>query len=92
MGGRARDRLEVPTPGGAVRLKVPPGTQAGRQLRLPHRGLPIPKGGQGDLYAVVQIVVPSVISDRERTLYQQLADDSAYDPRAHLVGEGSHAS
>ena len=84
--------LEVPTPGGAVRLKVPPGTQAGRQLRLPHRGLPIPKGGQGDLYAVVQIVVPSVVSDHERSLYQQLANDSAFDPRARVVGEGSHAS
>jgi curved DNA-binding protein len=56
--------VEVPTPGGSVRLKVPPGTQAARQLRLPGRGLPKPKGGQGDLYAVVQIVVPSVVNDR----------------------------
>ena len=84
--------VEVPTPGGSVRLKVPAGTQAGRQLRLPKRGLPIPKGGQGDLYAVVQIAVPSVVNDAERALYQQLADDSAFDPRAHLVKEGSHAN
>jgi curved DNA-binding protein len=84
--------VEVPTPGGSVRLKVPPGTQAGRHLRLPGRGLPIPKGGQGDLYAVVQIVVPSAVNDRERDLYRQLADDSAYDPRAHLVKEDRHAS
>jgi curved DNA-binding protein len=83
--------IEVPTPGGSVRLKVPPGTQAARQLRLPGRGLPRPKGGQGDLYAVVQIVVPSAINERERALYQQLADDSAYDPRAHFTKEGSHA-
>jgi curved DNA-binding protein len=84
--------VEVPTPGGSVRLKVPPGTQAARQLRLPGRGLPKPKGGQGDLYAVVQIVVPSVVNDRERALYQQLSDVSAYDPRAHFVREGSHAN
>jgi curved DNA-binding protein len=84
--------VEVPTPGGSVRLKVPPGTQAARQLRLPGRGLPKPKGGQGDLYAVVQIVVPSVVNDRERALYQQLSDVSAYDPRAHFVQEGSHAN
>jgi curved DNA-binding protein len=84
--------VEVPTPGGSVRLKVPPGTQAGRHLRLPGRGLPIPAGGQGNLYAVVQVVVPSAVSDRERELYRQLADVSAFDPRAHLVKEGSHAS
>jgi curved DNA-binding protein len=84
--------VEVPTPGGSVRLKVPPGTQAGRQLRLPRRGLPTPKGGQGDLYAVVQIAVPGAASDAERSLYEQLAQASAFDPRAHFVTEASHAS
>ena len=47
--------IEVPSPGGILRLKVPAGTQAGRQLRLPGRGLPKPREGQGDLYAIVQI-------------------------------------
>jgi curved DNA-binding protein len=84
--------VEVPTPGGSVRLKVPAGTQAGRQLRLPHRGLPTPAGGQGNLYAVVQISVPSVVSDQERGLYQQLAESSAYNPRADVTPEGSHAN
>jgi curved DNA-binding protein len=83
--------LEVPTPGGTVRLKVPPGTQAGRQLRLPKRGLPKPKEGQGDLYAIVQIVLPGVITEQERTLYQQLAAGSAFDPRAHFALETGHA-
>jgi curved DNA-binding protein len=83
--------VEVPTPGGAVRLKVPPGTQAGRHLRLPERGLPKPKGGQGDLYAIVQIAVPSVIAEPERELYQKLADGSSFDPRAHFAVEAGHA-
>ncbi len=82
--------VEVTTPAGAVRLKVPAGTQAGRQLRLPHRGLPIPKGGQGDLYAVVEIAVPSVVNDNERALYEQLASTSSFDPRATVTGD-SHA-
>jgi curved DNA-binding protein len=84
--------VEVPTPGGAVRLKVPPATQAGRHLRLPRRGLPKPKGGQGDLYAVVLIVVPSVISEKETALYRQLAEASAFDPRAHFSEESSYAN
>jgi curved DNA-binding protein len=84
--------VEVPTPAGSVMLKVPAGTQAARQLRLPGRGLPMPKGGQGDLYAVVQIVVPGSVGDRERALYRDLSENSAFDPRAHFVREGSHAS
>ncbi len=83
--------VEVPTPGGIVRLKIPPGTQAGRHLRLPNRGLPKPKEGQGDLYAIVQIVVPSVVGEAERELYQKLSNDSAFDPRAHFATEAGHA-
>ena len=83
--------VEVPTPGGTVRLKVPAGTQAGQQLRLPRRGLPMPRDGQGDLYAIAQIVVPGTVSDQERTLYQQLAEHSTFNPRAHFSQEGSHA-
>jgi curved DNA-binding protein len=87
--------VEVPTPGGRVMLKVPAGTLAGQQLRLPRRGLPKPREGQGDLYAIVQVVVPSVTGERERALYQQLADASAFNPRGEPAREpaqeNSHA-
>lgn len=83
--------VEVPTPGGRVRLKVPAGTLAGQQLRLPRRGLPKPHGGEGDLFALVQIVVPSVVSEPERALYRQLAEVSAFDPRAQAAREAEHA-
>jgi curved DNA-binding protein len=82
--------VEVPTPGGAVRLKIAPGTMAGRQLRLSKRGLPRPHGGEGDLYAIVQIVIPNTISEAERALYRQLAEISSFDPRAHYAAENSH--
>jgi curved DNA-binding protein len=79
--------VDVPTPGGAVRLKVPPGTQGGQKLRLGRRGLPKPRAGEGDLYAVVQITVPSGVSERERALYKQLADGSTLNPRGHFEQE-----
>lgn len=82
--------VEVPTPGGPVRLKVPEGTQAGRQLRLPQRGLPRPREGQGDLYAIVQIVVPGTVGEAERELYRKLGEISAFDPRGHFT-EARHA-
>lgn len=83
--------VEVPTPGGAVRLKVRPGTQAAQQLRLPGRGLPRPRGEPGDLYAIVSIVVPREASEREKALYRELGEASSFNPRAQLKEEGGHA-
>lgn len=51
LGGTAR----VPTLDGAVELKIPPNTSAGRTFRLKGKGLPIKNGGNGDLLATVQI-------------------------------------
>ena len=81
--------VEVPTLGGAVNLKIPPGTAAGRKLRLAKKGLPKPGGGEGDLYAIVQIVNPTVLGDRERELFKELAAASRFNPRGHFTG-GSH--
>jgi curved DNA-binding protein len=83
--------VEVPTPGGPVRLKIPAGTRAGQHLRLPKRGLPKPHTGEGDLFAIVQISVPGGVSERERALYRQLAEASTFDPRGHFNAEARDA-
>ena len=75
--------IEIPTLAGTLRLKIKPGTQAGQQLRLSGRGLPKP-GNEGDLYAIVQIAVPAALTDRERTLFTELAEGASFDPRAHF--------
>ena len=77
--------VEVPTMAGPVRLKIRPGAHAGQQQRLAGRGLPLPRErGAGDLYAVVQIVVPTVTDEAERALYERLAHESQFEPRAHF--------
>lgn len=81
----------VPTLAGPVRMKIPPDTRAGQQLRLPKKGLPKPGGGHGDLFAMVQIVVPTVLNDTERALFQQLSDASTFNPRGHFEEEAIHA-
>ena len=89
--------VQVPTLAGEVSLKVPAGTSAGRKLRLARRGLPKPGSGgddskesHGDLIAIVQIAVPSVLSDRERALFNELSEASTFNPRGHFTsGDGS---
>jgi curved DNA-binding protein len=70
-----------------VSLKIPPGTSAGRKLRLQKRGLPKPNAGAGDLFAIVQIAVPTVLSERERALFKELAAGSTFNPRGHFEQE-----
>jgi curved DNA-binding protein len=67
------DQLIVPTLEGSARLKLPPGTQVGQRFRLRERGLPGVSGQRGDLYVAVQISVPKKLSEREREIWNQLA-------------------
>jgi curved DNA-binding protein len=72
--------VEVPTLRGNARVKVPAGSSCGRRLRVRGEGMPA-KRGNGDLYANVRIDVPPKPSKKERSLFQQLAEESRFDPR-----------
>jgi curved DNA-binding protein len=67
------DQLVIPTLEGSARLKIPPGTQGGQRFRLRGRGLQGVSGSRGDLYVVVQIAIPKKLSEREREVWEQLA-------------------
>ena len=71
--------ISVPTPSGPVEVTVPPGSQSGRKLRLKGRG--IPAAQPGDLYLILDVVLPPASSDRARELYQAMARDLAFNPR-----------
>jgi curved DNA-binding protein len=77
-------KVKVPTLAGPVNMTIPAGTRAGQKLRLAGRGLPRPTSGAGDLFAIAQIAVPTVVNDRERTLFSQLAETSTFNPRGHF--------
>lgn len=72
--------IELATPSGQVRVKVPPGSQSGRKLRLKGRG--IPAHPPGDLYLELVIVVPPASTPQARALYDTMAREMAFDPRA----------
>ena len=79
--------LTVPAPDGTkVKLKVPPGTQDGKVLRIRGKGAPKLSGkGQGDLKVRVKVVVPKQLSEDQRRLFEELREAQAEDLRAHLV-------
>ncbi len=70
VGGEVR----VPTPDGAVALKIPPRSQAGRVFRIKGKGMPIMGGqGRGDLYARLRLVLPEDLTDAELDTLREMA-------------------
>jgi curved DNA-binding protein len=76
--------VAVPTPEGPVQLTIPPGSVAGRQLRLKGRG--IPGTPPGDLYVVLSIALPPADSEAAQDAYRAMAKAFDFNPRTHLEG------
>ncbi|QYF94084.1 J domain-containing protein [Massilia sp. PAMC28688] len=72
--------IDVATPSGQVSVTVPAGSQGGRKLRLRGRGLPAHPAG--DLYLELEVVLPPADHPRARELYQAMARELAFNPRA----------
>ena len=72
--------VTVPTLGGAVEMRIPPGAQSGQKLRLRGRGLP----GQppGDQYVQLKVVLPRADSAEAKAIYEQMRTKLNFDPRA----------
>ncbi len=72
--------VPVRLPGGEVRVRVPEGAQSGAQLRL--RGKGIPGDPPGDALLDLRVVLPPADSPRARQLYETMARELDFDPRA----------
>jgi DnaJ-class molecular chaperone len=79
--------IEVPTPDGPVRLKIPKGSQSGHRLRLTGRGVRDPKGGTpGDLYVRLMVQVPrNGAAEGLEKAVEALEGAYSENPRAHLA-------
>lgn len=75
-------RIKVPTPAGVIDMKIPPGSSAGKKMRLKGRG--IPGKPPGDLYVVLEVALPPAKSDKAREIYRRMEQELVFNPRAHL--------
>ncbi|MEN6394426.1 MAG: molecular chaperone DnaJ [Anaerolineaceae bacterium] len=66
--------VQIPTVDGPATLKIPPGTQPGKVLRLRGKGVPhLRSNGRGDQLVALNVEVPSRLTSEQRELFEQLA-------------------
>jgi curved DNA-binding protein len=75
-------KIKIPTPIGNVEMSIPKNSRSGQKLRLKKRG--IPAKAPGDLFAVLQIVVPAAKSEKDTELYTQMSRQMKFNPRERL--------
>ena len=75
-------KVKSPTPTGNVDITVPQNARTGQKLRLKGRG--IPGKPPGDLFAVLQIMIPPIESENDKKFYEQMAREMDFNPRLKL--------
>ncbi|HQK38443.1 MAG TPA: DnaJ C-terminal domain-containing protein, partial [Bacteroidales bacterium] len=74
--------VEVPTIDGSVKIKIDPGTQPGKILRVRGKGLPELNGyGKGDLLVHVNVWIPKDLSKDERKILEKLEESPNFKPK-----------
>lgn len=79
LGGTA----EVPTIDGKAKIKIEPGTQPGKVMRLRGKGLPAVQGygyGTGDIIVNISIYVPETLTKDERNMFEKMRESDSMKP------------
>ena len=79
-------KVDVPSPDGQARVRIPPGTQSGQRFRVRERGVPSARDGRrGDLVVEVQIVLPKMLDERSKELLREFGRINSADVRTPLL-------
>ena len=77
--------VEIPTIDGRVKVKIEPGTQPGKVLRLRNKGLPSINGyGTGDLLVNVSVYVPETLTKDEKKMMEELDKSENFQPTTSI--------
>ncbi len=83
-------KVEIPTPEGTtISMKVPPGTQGGQRFKLSGKGFPSRRGGRGNMYADINVIVPERVGEKEKTAIDELESAYLENPRTRAFREAS---
>jgi molecular chaperone DnaJ len=75
------ESIEIPTISGKAKIKIEPGTQSGKTLRLKGKGLPILQGyGTGDLMVHINVWTPKKVSKEEKEILEKLKNSENFIP------------
>lgn len=73
--------VEVPTVDGKAKIKIEPGTQSGKVLRLKGKGIPVLQGyGKGDLFVHINVWTPKKVSKSEKEALEKLKGSENFKP------------
>ena len=75
--------ITIPSPGGNIKLKLPADSFQGKKLRLKGKG--IPAKPPGDLYVIINIILPPADNEKAKEVYEQMKD-LKFDPRINFGG------
>lgn len=64
-----------------ISLYIPQGIGSGEKVKISNKGYQDGKGGRGDLIAEIKIMVPKILGEEEKSLYEKLKKISKYNPR-----------
>ncbi len=79
------DSIEIPTIDGKARVKIEPGTQPGKVLRLRGKGLPNVNGyGTGDLLVNISVYVPEALTKEEKSMIEKLNESDNFKPNTSI--------
>ena len=83
------DTVEIPTIESRVKIKIDPGTQPGKILRLRGKGVPDVNGyGKGDLMVAINIWMPKIISTDEKKMMEKLHGSENFVPQPEKAEKG----
>lgn len=83
LGGDA----EIPTIDGKVKIKIEPGTQPGKVVRLRGKGLPAVQGygyGTGDLIVNISVYIPEALSKDEKKTLEEMKKSDNFAPNPSI--------
>ncbi len=83
------ESIEVPTVNGKAKIKIEPGTQSGKMLRLKGKGLPVLQGyGHGDLFVHIHVWTPKKVSKEEKEILEKLRNSDNFKPNPDANEKG----